>query len=97
MTLREYRLRMKAYDIRRVYEIHDIHLLAFRTREATATNKKGDKYIFPSFTDFYDIKAALAKATNRGKGSKKEAQISRLRDIAKRNQDWLKTNREEDN
>ena len=54
MTLEEYNIRMRGYLISQLEKEYEIHLLAFKTREAKATNKKGDKYYFEKFKDFYD-------------------------------------------
>ncbi|MDG3141456.1 hypothetical protein MKL29_01095 [Streptococcus suis] len=54
MTMYEFRLRKQAYLMNYLDTEEQIHRLAFANRTAKATNKKGDKYIFPNFKDFYN-------------------------------------------
>ena len=57
MTIKEYGLRMKAYRLKHVDELHKMHLQAWLTSQATATKQKGKKTVpyFKSFEDFFDL------------------------------------------
>lgn len=57
MTFREYNLRIKAWNLRRVDEEYGIALQAWMNREIEAQKKKGKnkyEYVYKSFKEFYD-------------------------------------------
>lgn len=56
MTIAEYQLLMKGIQLRRLDQLEDIHLLAYKTQVAKNTKKVGDKIVpeFKTFTDFFD-------------------------------------------
>lgn len=69
MTLKEYTMRMKAIQLRRVDKELDIHMLAWKINEATATksvgsgkNKKQTPY-FNTFKEFYDVEKREQEVT----------------------------------
>lgn len=55
-TIPEFEYLGKAYRLTRERDMQDIHLLAWKIREAKATKKQGktEKYVFPKFRDFYN-------------------------------------------
>ncbi len=61
MTLYEYELKMKAYNLARVDKERDMHLQAWLNHAATATKEQGKKVIsvYKDFTDFFDYKKRL--------------------------------------
>lgn len=57
MTYRAFRLRMKAYELRRLDEEYRIALLAWQIREIEAKKKNGKnkyRYTYDSFRKFFD-------------------------------------------
>ena len=58
MTMREYRLRMKAYNLRHMDEEYMIYLSAWVNREIEAKKGKGKnrRYVYDRFDKFYDLK-----------------------------------------
>lgn len=57
MTYREYRLRMKAYELKRLDSEYYIALLAWQIREINAKKKSGKnklRYVYNSFRKFFD-------------------------------------------
>lgn len=61
LTLEEYRLRMKAYQLRRVDKEYEMHLQAWLNHAVTATKKQGEKYVpvFKEFKDFFDYEKRI--------------------------------------
>lgn len=57
MTYREFRLRLKACELRRLDDEYMISLLAWQTREIDARKKKGKnsyRYVYDTFRKFFD-------------------------------------------
>lgn len=57
MTYREFRLRLKACELKRLDEEYMISLLAWQTREIDARKKKGKnsyRYVYDTFRKFFD-------------------------------------------
>ena len=64
MTYREFRLRMKAYELRRLDEEYQIALLAWQIREIEAKKKNGKnkyRYVYDAFKKFFDYEAQEKK------------------------------------
>ena len=61
MTLYEYEMKMKAYNLARVDKEYDIYLSAWVNQLAGATKEKGKKQVpvFKTFEDFFDYKKRL--------------------------------------
>ena len=57
MTLREYRIRMKAYRLKELDEEYKIALLAWQHNQVKATKKNGKKFepVYKTFKDFFDV------------------------------------------
>lgn len=57
MTLREYQLRLEAYQIHRAYERENLAILAWwaQSVQATKGSPKHPKPVFEEFRDFFDI------------------------------------------
>ena len=57
MTYREFRLRMKAYELRRLDEEYQIALIAWQIREIEAKKRNGKNkysYVYDTFKKFFD-------------------------------------------
>lgn len=57
MTFREYRLRMKAYNLRKLDTEYMASFFAWQNREVGAQKKKGKhklEYVYRKFTDLFD-------------------------------------------
>ena len=63
MTMYEYRIRAKAYKLKRVDREHDMHLQAWLNLTAQSTKKSGKKVIsvYKNFKDFFDYDKALGR------------------------------------
>lgn len=61
LSFYEYDLLMTAFRLKLVDDDARLHKLALLIRNAKATNKKGDKYLYSSFRDFYDYDQELAR------------------------------------
>jgi len=85
MTLDEYRLRMKAYQLTRVDREYFIYLQAWVNRDVQSEKKKGRKTepYYKLFKDFFDYEKRMR--TIDGKESEQEA---RLKLFAKRQQEF---------
>lgn len=61
MTLREYQLRLEAYQIRRVNEQENLATLAWQIQSVQATkgSSKHPKPVFEKFRDFFDIQKQI--------------------------------------
>ncbi|WP_433956996.1 hypothetical protein [Cytobacillus horneckiae] len=61
LSLYEYSMRMKAFNLARIDKEHEMHQQAWINQKATATKKQGDKFIpvYKEFKDFYDFNARL--------------------------------------
>lgn len=58
MTFREFRLRMKAYELKRLDKEYQIALLAWQIREIDARTKSGKnnyKYVYDRFEKFFNF------------------------------------------
>lgn len=54
MTLFEYRIRQRGHLMKQLEREKEIYLQAYANRVVKATDKKGKKYVFEEFKDFYD-------------------------------------------
>ncbi|MED4083868.1 hypothetical protein P4637_03190 [Halalkalibacterium halodurans] len=61
LTLREYKIRMKAYRLKRIDREYDMHLQAWLNHQVTATKESGKKQVpvFKKFKNFYDYEARV--------------------------------------
>lgn len=61
MTLREYQLRLEAYQIRRVNEQENLAILAWwiQSVQATKGSPKHPKPVFGEFQDFFDVQKQI--------------------------------------
>lgn len=88
MTLKEYTMRMKAVQLKRVDKELDIHLLAWKINEATATKTvgsgKNQKQIpyFADFKSFYDAEKREQEIT--GKTVEEKTKDTTLADLMAR-------------
>ncbi|EAC2245319.1 hypothetical protein DYU02_02235 [Listeria monocytogenes] len=60
MTLSEYQLRIKAYRLKDLDRMKDLHLAAWLNHQAGATNKKG-KPFYKEFKDFFNFEEEQRK------------------------------------
>lgn len=94
MTLHEMNLRQKAYALRTVDRMNDIHMQAWASRAVKATKKSGkDKevYVYDTYDKFFNYQEKEAEALNK-KDSKKEKIFSSLEKIAKNIEERRKIN-----
>lgn len=63
MTMREYQLRMEAYQLRKAEKMHDMAVMAMFNREAKAQRKsgKGTKYVHRSPDEIFDLEKAVGR------------------------------------
>lgn len=90
MTFRDFRLRLKAYELRRLDEEYQISLLAWQMREIGAKKKSGKykyKYIYDSFRKFFDYEEQEEKIM--GKNEHDDEQ----KDVIERYKEYLRTKR----
>ena len=61
MTINEYNLRIKAYELSRIDKERDMHWQAWLNRQVQAMEEVGSKqrYVFKTFKEFYDYEKAL--------------------------------------
>lgn len=75
MTYREFRLRLKAYELRQLDREYDIALLAWQVREIGAKKKSGKnayKYVYDSFRKFFDYEKQEKKIMGLDEPAKRE-------------------------
>ena len=67
MTLEEYELLMKRYNLQQVEKERDLHWQAWLNRQVKAMKEVGKKqeYIFKKFKDFYDYEKHLNAVKNK--------------------------------
>lgn len=84
MTLYEYEMQMRAYNLKRVDKEYDIHLQAWLNHAATATKEQGKKVVsvYKDFQDFFDYKKRLRELETPTKRT--EPHLIRLAQIAKK-------------
>lgn len=80
MTLREYLLRMRANQLKRVDKDRDIHYQAWLTFVASSTKEQGNKTVplYPKFKDFFDYDKQLKEL----EGVKRDPKLARLANLA---------------
>lgn len=81
MTFAEYKLRIKAYELRQLDKEYMIALEAWQNNEVQAKKKEGKKFVpvYRRFKDFFDYEAAEAKIMKPdGEQDKKSKITSRL-------------------
>lgn len=83
LSPREYRLLMEAHRLHEADELCQLHMLAYQIERASARDSQGFS-LFPSFSDFFDYKEALANA--RGEARKKNGPLERLQEYYKNKQ-----------
>lgn len=74
MTRRDFRLRLKAYELERVDDEYRIALLAWQIREIDAKRKsgKGYKYVYDTFKKFFDYEKHVNRIMGIDKGENRE-------------------------
>lgn len=84
MTLREYQLRLKAYQLRKLDDRKEAIELEFMKRALKATEQKGDKsvYVVKKVEDIFDYEKEEQKLL--GNNFKDEDKFKNLRKIAHR-------------
>lgn len=67
LSLYEYSMRMKAYQLQKIDQEHDMHLQAWLNHQVTATKEQGKKIVsvFHGFKDFYDYEARINEITQK--------------------------------
>ena len=84
MTYREFRLRMKAYELRRLDEEYRIALLAWQIREIAAKKKNGKNkygYVYDSCRKFSDYEGQEKKIPEAaGQGNRPKTAVERYKD-----------------
>ena len=86
MSLGDYRLRMKAYRLRRLDREYEIAEQAWMNREIQATKKRGRKYdaIYKRFSSFFDYSGKeaeiLGKEIEHSEMAKRYIEIMRAKD-----------------
>lgn len=86
MSLDEFKLRQRAYLLKRVQIDEDLHLLAFLNRNVKAVRKDGKTYVYKRFKDFFDKEKRL-----NGILKKESARVSeRLLKITERMREYNK-------
>ena len=84
MTYRQFRLRMKAYELRRLDEEYRIALLAWQIREIDAKKKNGKnkyRYVYDSFRKFFDYGGQEKKILEAaGQGNRPKTAVERYKD-----------------
>lgn len=63
MTLREYDLRLRAWERERAYRDYDLHLQAFLNALAQSTKQVGKRTVpvYKTFKEFFDLEKRLGK------------------------------------
>ncbi|MBO0482007.1 hypothetical protein JZO71_06730 [Enterococcus sp. MSG2901] len=63
MTISEYQLRQKAYQLRQLDQEYFLHLSAWKNYEVQAQSKKGKKQVpvYPTFQSFFDYEKLQEK------------------------------------
>lgn len=92
MTYREFRLRMKACELRMLDEEYMISLLAWQSREIDARKKKGKnsyRYVYDTFRKFFDYEGKEKEIM--GQRTAKDVSTATERYI-----EYLKTKEQED-
>lgn len=77
MTLHEYQLRMKAYQLKRLDQEFEINLLAWQINQAGAQDKNGKPH-FRRFSDFFDYQKKEQKIL----GTRSEDKILQNKDFS---------------
>lgn len=81
MSWEEYLVRMEAHSLKVQDENYLLHASAWlNEREAGAVDGKSNKYVYRTFNDFYKD----------NKSPEKEQAFARLREIARRRQEYMK-------
>lgn len=78
LTLPEYRLMMKAQELKEFDENYKAHRLAFLCM--VATGKKKDKPVYRKFKDFFDYERELNKLKQR---TKQDQRMNRMREYVR--------------
>lgn len=79
MTLKEYRLRLKAYELQIVDKEYWVHLQAYLNFSVRATRGKRQIPVYRNFKQFFDYKKELQKFQDPKEKEESET-IKRLRD-----------------
>lgn len=83
ITLHEYDLRLTAYRLKQADKSRDMHLMAWFSRDIEATNKKGDRYQYEKFEDFFDMETEERRVLGLGEKTVNEKYDKQFIDIFK--------------
>lgn len=63
LTLQEYLLKFKAFQLQRIDKEYDMHLQAWINQQAGSVKSQGDKQVpvFKSFRDFFDYEKRISE------------------------------------
>ena len=73
MTMREFRLLSKAWELRNADQEYRLHKLAYLNRHVQAKKKVGKRkqeYVFKTFEEFFNYKSVIENITSRSTGHK---------------------------
>lgn len=81
LTLYEYQMRMKAFNLARIDKEHDMHLQAWLNHAVTATKEQNKKQVpvYKKFKDFYDYE----KRSKEVEGKKQKVITPKMRRMAR--------------
>lgn len=84
LTLREYTLRMKAYQLQRVDREYEMHLQAWLNHAVTATKEQGKKQVpyYKKFKEFYDYEKRLKEVSSKKRRGMITPQMKRMARLA---------------
>lgn len=83
LTIPEYKLLMKAVELRAIDDAYLVHLQAFKNFEVKATKKAGKKRkpVFDKFEKFFDYRKLVRKVLGNDVESNEDIKLSRMREF----------------
>ena len=83
MTIPEYKLLMKAVELRSIDDAYMVHLQAFKNFEVKATKKVGTKRkpVYDRFEKFFDYRKLVRKVLGKDIESNEDIKLSRMREF----------------
>lgn len=83
MTIPEYKLLMKAVELKAIDDAYLVHLQAFKNFEVKATKKVGKKRkpVFDRFEKFFDYRKLVRKVLGKDIESNEDIKLSRMREF----------------
>lgn len=81
MTLQEYELRMKAFNLSRIDRERELHWQAFLNNAVQQTKERGKRTVpvYPTFKSFFDYEKHVERAT--GEQVKKKEKHSKIKQL----------------